>query len=64
MKSFELTDLDILSREKEFNRIATMCEAFLPDDEEEWVAESVVNCLNCRRRRWISGGFQCMKEDS
>ena len=45
-------------------KTAEDCEAYLADDEEEWVVESDRNCLNCRKRRWVIGGFQCMKEES
>ncbi|QRN85986.1 hypothetical protein JR334_01760 [Clostridia bacterium] len=64
MRYIELDSLDIQSRETEFNHMAAQCASFLQDDEEEWATESVVNCLNCKRRRWVFGGFQCMKEDS
>jgi hypothetical protein len=60
----KLDEQDWLAREQEFLKVAEECKAYLTDDEEEWVVESVTNCLNCRRRRWVIGGFQCMKEES
>ena len=64
MRFVELDEQDYSDREGEFARIAAGCDAYLPDDEEEWVVDSAVNCMNCRRRRWVAGGFQCMKEES
>ena len=64
MRTVNLDEQDWLRREEEFSTVAEDCEAYLADDEEEWVVESARNCLNCRRRRWIPGGFQCMKEES
>lgn len=40
-----------------------VCESFLPDnDEEEYaVPQGSQSCFNCLYRRWIGGGFRCMK---
>ena len=64
MKPFNVQEHEFVFREEEFSGIAGNCSAFLADDEEEWVVETGRNCLNCRRRRWIPGGFQCMKENA
>lgn len=64
MLYMKLDEQDWLVREQEFSKSAEECQAYLTDDEEEWVVESAKNCLNCRRRRWVIGGFQCMKEES
>jgi len=41
--------------------IALACFQFRQDVEEEWVAEDIVSCYNCRYRRFIPAGIQCMK---
>ena len=40
-----------------------VCESFVPDnDEEEYaVPQGLQSCFNCLYRRWIGGGFRCMK---
>ncbi|MBC3888132.1 hypothetical protein GH810_07405 [Acetobacterium paludosum] len=43
------------------HEIALACKAFKQDVEEEWVAEEVISCYNCRYRRFADSGIQCMK---
>lgn len=43
------------------HEIASKCQEFKQDVEEEWVAEEIVSCYNCRYRRFIGTGIQCMK---
>lgn len=40
---------------------AQTCLQFQQDVEEEWVAEEMISCYNCRYRRWEQTGIQCMK---
>lgn len=40
---------------------ALACLHFRQDVEEEWVAAETISCYNCRYRRWIQTGIQCMK---
>jgi hypothetical protein len=40
-------------------RAASCCAAFRPDVEEEWIADDVVSCYNCRYRRWTAASFTC-----
>lgn len=42
-------------------RIALSCDWFLPDEAEEWVADEVRSCYNCRARRWTPGSFVCLR---
>lgn len=42
---------------------AAGCQTFSPDVEEEWVADDVVSCYNCRFRRWTAASFTCMASD-
>ena len=41
--------------------LASACAAFRPDDEDEDPLGGAVNCFGCRFRRWVPGGFTCMK---
>ena len=41
--------------------LAVECGRFKPDAEEEQTAEEEVSCYNCRYRRWIQDGFECLK---
>jgi len=41
--------------------IAAKCPAYSMDDEDEVFSESVRTCFNCRYRRWLADGFECMK---
>lgn len=41
--------------------IALNCSQFKQDVEEEWLAEETVSCYNCRYRRFVGTGIQCMK---
>jgi len=40
---------------------ASECLHFRQDVEEEWVAEELISCYNCRYRRWTQTGIQCLK---
>lgn len=39
---------------------AALCGLFLPDAEEELVADELRSCYNCRQRRWTASSFTCM----
>jgi len=39
--------------------LAARCEGFLPDVEEELVADDPRSCYNCRLRRWTASSFAC-----
>lgn len=41
--------------------IAENCPSFIPDDEDEMVADEAFSCYNCRYRRWIAKSFVCCK---
>lgn len=43
------------------HEIALSCSGFAQDVEEEWLAEEVISCYNCRYRRFIGAGIQCVK---
>ena len=43
-------------------RIACACQSFLPDVEEELVADAARSCYNCRYRRWTAESFACGAE--
>lgn len=40
---------------------ANQCLCFIPDDEDEQVADDPISCYNCRCRRWTALSFICMK---
>ncbi|SFH10226.1 hypothetical protein SAMN05660649_03870 [Desulfotomaculum arcticum] len=42
-------------------QLAANCPHFLPDDEDELVAEEERSCYNCRFRRWTERSFVCLK---
>jgi len=49
---------------QDFNKAASAaaeCSLFMPDYEEERVADELRSCYNCLYRRWTSNSFQCMK---
>ncbi len=52
-------EADLLSA----SEIAMWCPAFSIDDEDEVFCGGmgVVNCFNCRYRRWLRKGFECVK---
>jgi hypothetical protein len=41
-------------------RLAEACSRFVPDVEEEQVADEAVSCYNCRFRRWAVDAVTCM----
>jgi len=43
---------------------AVECGKFLADEEEEFAADEMVSCYNCRYRRWTPDGFMCMKKQA
>lgn len=41
---------------------ASRCQAFARDDDDECYADGDgPTCFNCRARRWVRGGFTCMR---
>jgi hypothetical protein len=40
---------------------AKKCFDFKPDVEDEWVADDLRSCYNCRFRRWTERAFVCVK---
>lgn len=43
------------------HEIALNCSGFVQDVEEEWLADEVISCYNCRYRRFIGTGIRCVK---
>ena len=41
-------------------RLAEGCPVFVPDVEEEQIADEPVSCYNCRYRRWTADAVTCM----
>jgi len=41
-------------------RQAADCNVFLPDVEEEQIADERVSCYNCQYRRWAADGICCL----
>ena len=41
-------------------RIAGACRTFVPDAEEEQVADEALSCYNCRCRRWAADAIHCL----
>lgn len=41
--------------------IAAGCPTYGVDDDDEDYCEGERTCFNCRYRRWLTGGFECMK---
>lgn len=41
-------------------RVAGQCVTFVPDVEEEQVADELRSCYNCRYRRWQIDSVACM----
>lgn len=39
---------------------AHRCSGFIPDDEDEQVADEPRSCYNCRYRRWQPSGILCL----
>lgn len=46
---------------KEVQILARACDQFGPDDEDEHTDMVLVSCYNCRYRRWLTDGFECLK---
>ena len=44
--------------------VAEKCSTFVPDVEEEQVADEPRSCYNCRYRRWTARSFLCMATPS
>ncbi|MDD2587242.1 MAG: hypothetical protein PHR65_11605 [Syntrophomonadaceae bacterium] len=42
-------------------QIASLCEKFVIDDEDEVVSDEERSCYNCRFRRWTKSAFVCMR---
>ena len=41
-------------------KAAQACNGFVADDEDEWLDDTELSCVNCARRRWLSDGFACL----
>jgi hypothetical protein len=41
--------------------IAAKCKEYSIDDDDEDYCEGARTCFNCRYRRWLSDGFECLK---
>lgn len=41
--------------------ISTRCPSYRIDEEDEDYLEGARSCFNCRYRRWIAGGFSCVR---
>lgn len=41
--------------------IAASCPGFSRDEDDECCFESGRSCFDCRGRRWVPGGFTCMR---
>ncbi len=41
-------------------KAAQTCNGFVADDEDEWLDDTELSCVNCARRRWLSEGFACL----
>jgi hypothetical protein len=41
--------------------IATSCDTFHPDEDDEQIADELLSCYNCRYRRWTVASFSCCK---
>lgn len=44
------------------SEIADKCRAYSIDEDDEDYCEGARICFNCRYRRWLADGFQCMKD--
>jgi hypothetical protein len=44
------------------SEIAAKCPAYSIDDEDEVCCEDATTCFNCRYRRWLADGFECVKD--
>ena len=52
-------DCDLLTA----SMIALGCTVFSRDEDDEcYVDGDEPSCFNCRGRRWVRGGFSCMRE--
>jgi hypothetical protein len=57
-----LGSVDDAAAEADAARIASACEGYSRDDDDEcYVGGEAANCFDCRARRWMQGGFSCMK---
>ena len=43
-------------------RAAAACGTYRRDDEDEDPLDGALSCFGCRYRRWVPGGFTCMKD--
>lgn len=44
------------------SEIAEQCPVYSIDDDDEDYCDGVRTCFNCRYRRWLVDGFQCMRD--
>lgn len=54
--SIEDTEAELAASE-----CAAKCPAYSIDDDDEDYCEGARTCFNCRYRRWLADGFECMK---
>jgi hypothetical protein len=40
---------------------AAGCAVYRPDDEDEDYLDGARTCFGCRYRRWVVGGFSCLR---
>ena len=55
-----------MTEQRKFDRtcyIAENCAYYTLDNDEDelYTDESTITCYNCRYRRWLQEGFECMK---
>jgi hypothetical protein len=43
------------------SKIAARCPGYAIDEDDEDYCDGARTCFNCRYRRWLADGFQCMK---
>ena len=53
--------VDLAADLTEAARIAAACSSYRRDDEDEDPLQGAVSCFGCRYRRWVPGGFTCLK---
>ena len=46
------------------SEIAGECPVYSIDEDDEDYCEGKMTCFNCRYRRWLADGFQCVKDSA
>ena len=46
----------------EATTMAASCTSYRRDDEDEDPLDGALSCFGCRYRRWVPGGFTCVKD--